>query len=50
MLTLGFERIALVQFLMGALVLGLIEHAQAQPVNPQPLSRRRPSTLPARTP
>ena len=29
MLTRRFERIALAQFLMGALVLGLIEHAQA---------------------
>src|SRR5262249_50914309 len=46
MLTSGFERIALAQFLMGALVLRLIEHAQAQPVNP-PTPRPSPTFNPS---
>jgi hypothetical protein len=41
-----FERIALAQFLMGALVLGLIEHAKAQPVNP-PTPRPSPTFNPS---
>ena len=46
MLTRRFERIALAQFLMGALVLGLIEHAQGQPVNP-PTPRPSPTFNPS---
>jgi hypothetical protein len=47
MLTRGFDRIALAQCLVGALALGLIEHAQAQPVNPptpQPSPTFNPSS------
>jgi hypothetical protein len=46
MLTRGFDRIALAQCLAGALVLGLIEHAQAQPVNP-PTPQPSPSFNPS---
>ena len=46
MLTRRFERIALAQFLMGTLVLGLIEHAPAQPVNP-PTPRPAPTFNPS---
>src|SRR5262244_2729083 len=46
MLTRRFERIALAQFLMGTLILGLIEHAPAQPVNP-PTPRPAPTFNPS---
>jgi len=46
MLTRRSERIALAQFLIGALVLGVIEHAQAQPVNP-PTPRPSPTFNPS---
>src|SRR5262249_17350986 len=46
MLGRRFEWMAPAQFLIGALVLGLIEHAQAQPVNP-PTPRPSPTFNPS---